>query len=280
MDKFPISPEKWAAKFEVIQADRTSGLTSATPPLFFLHAGQPGSGKTVLNDQVADQLAGNLLECNADTLRNEHPDIELILQEPEDDYPDLTWQAANSWNNALIETGVTRRYNLLIETTLRNADQALETLARMKANGYITHLHVLVVPYWLSWVGIHIRFEGYKALKGFARAVSEADHDDRFARLPETLPIVLKSPHLDKAILYQRQLLLPPPKPPTVEIVTETKENIVEAFRDIRNKPMDEQAEALFNHYCTRIVQYMEDRDAGRTHIEAFQGKASRLALK
>lgn len=128
MEEFSISREDWVALFDIIKADRTGGLFSLEHPLFFLHAGQPGCGKTQLNNLVQAQLADNLLECNADTLRDYHPDVEQILREREVDYPSITWPAANTWNNALIDAGVAQLYNLLIETTLRNEEQALATL--------------------------------------------------------------------------------------------------------------------------------------------------------
>jgi predicted ABC-type ATPase len=192
MDRFAITPEEHARISDIIIATRTAGLTGYSTPLFFLNAGQPGSGKTFLNIRTIDSVDGDVLECNADTLRDNHPHAVEILREREDDYPRLTWDAADRWNQALIAAGVERQYNILIETTLRKAGQALETLEGMKRNGYRTFLQVLAVPSYLSWLSIHHRFESQKAMQGWARAVSETDHDDRVLRLETNLPVSLR----------------------------------------------------------------------------------------
>ncbi|MBS1663714.1 MAG: zeta toxin family protein [Bacteroidetes bacterium] len=278
MEEFPVSSKDWDTLFEIIQTDRTVGLSTISTPHFFLHAGQPGCGKTELNNLVSKQLSGNILQCNADTLRDYHPDVEKILREREVDYPILTWSAANSWNNALIKLGMDRRYNLLIETTLHNADLALQTLKKMKECGYTTNLQILAVPYRWSWLGIHIRYEAVKARKGFARNVSEVDHDNRFESLKTSLGVVLESPHLDHAAIYQRKLTIEPNDSTALQLVTDVKAKAIKTFFDIIEQPMDEQERGLFKRDCTRVIEYMHIREAPAEEIFVFNQKADRYS--
>ncbi len=277
MTEFPISLEDLASLLETILVDRTIGISPALDPQFFLNAGQPGSGKTELNNITKRRLQDNVLECNADTLRNYHPDAIQILRDHELEYPDLTWPAADHWNKALIEAGKARHYHLLIETTLRNAVQAQDTLAAMKLNGYATHLQVLAVPYRWSWLGIHLRFESIKAKSTFARHVSDADLGDRLTQLQANLPVVLASPYLDGAAVYKRKLTANASPEHALELVTDQRNEVLGAFFKILEKPMDDDERNLFTLYCERIVQYLEDREAPVETILAFKNKASRL---
>lgn len=277
MEDFPITLEDWTEIFSTIRADRTEGLIPMEPPLFFLHAGQPGCGKTELNNLIKRQLEGNILECNADNLRDYHPDVDKILRDREIDYPTLTWPAANSWNNSLIDEGISHLYNLLIETTLRNQEQALATFTRMKNNGYKTHLNVLSVPYRWSWLGIHLRYEALKLRKGFARTVSEADHDERYQQLPVSLDTVIKSPFLDQVAIYRRKLTIDKDATTAIELVTSDKSEALDAFRQNFEKVTDSTEWRLFKSNCERVIEYMENRGAPEDIISAFSEKADQL---
>ncbi len=278
MDEFPISPEDWADIFAIILTDRTAGLFPEVSPQFFLHAGQPGSGKTELNKLVQQQLAGNILECNADNFRDLHPDVDRILREQEADYPDLTWPAASSWNKALIDEGIKHRYHILIETTLHDRELALDTFTRMKQYGYSTHLQILAAPYRWSWLGIHLRYEAIKSIKGFARRVSEKAHDDRYLLLPISLPSVIDSPDLDHVAVYQRKLIVDPSAYTAIELVTDKKSEIQRAFQQVIDRKMDDAERALFQKECSKVTEYMQNRSAPAGVISAFSEKAKQLA--
>jgi len=278
MDEYPITPEDWADIFAIIKADRTIGLFPEAPPRFYLHAGQPGCGKTEVNNLVKAQLDGNILECNADNLRDYHPDVDKILREREAEYPNLTWTAANRWNKALIDEGISHRYHLLIETTLHDQELALVTFARMKQHGYTTNLQVLAVPYRWSWLGIHLRYEALKSRKGFARRVSEADHDLRYNQLPGSLRAIIDSPDLDHVVIYRRMLKIGAGAHTAIELVTDQKADALGAFHQVIGQKMDDAESALFQSECARVIEYMTNRSASVEEMQAFSRKAHRLA--
>lgn len=280
MEEYELTPEDSAVLFAIIQADRTDGLLPAPTPAFFLDSGQPGSGKTELNKMVSAQHGGNILECNADNLRNYHPEADRILRERELDYPDLTWPAANHWNNQLIELGIERRYNLLIETTLWRAEITLETLRRMKARGYTTNLQVLAVPYRWSWLGIYLRFESLKARAGHARAVSEEAHDSRFKGLQDVLPVIITSRDLDRVAIYRRMPMVDQQATSALELVTERRPEALDTYFAIVGQAMDAQERSRFKSDCAVVLQYMEDRGATPESVAAFKEKADRLTAE
>ena len=136
------------------------------------------------------------------------------------------------------------------------------------------------MPYRWSWLGIHSRYESLKAKKSFARIVSEADHDDRFVRLQQTLRIVLDSPSLDHVAVYKRKLSVERDASAALELLTEAKAEAPGAFLEVVERPMDDQERALFLNECARIVSYMQDRNAGAEHIDSFIKKVDRLAAE
>src|SRR6266540_4287342 len=122
MQRFAISSQVDAEILQIIIKDRTRNLTKVSSPQLYVVAGQPGSGKTELIYQIKQSLENNILVCNADDLRNYHPDAEEILKEYESDYSDITWPYADKWNQQLMNIGVSRKFNILIETTLQNKE--------------------------------------------------------------------------------------------------------------------------------------------------------------
>src|SRR5579863_881462 len=278
MKKFEISEEDMSAISAQIVIIRTVNLTSFREPFFYLNAGQPGSGKTELNNLTRRSHDDDILECNADTLRDYHPDVVEILREHEADYPDITWPPASQWNSDLVRIGQNRGYNILIETTLHNLDLALNTLKDMKSHGYQTHLQVLAVPYRWSWLGIHLRFESMKAITGVGRLVSQKDHDDRFRKLSDNLPKVVESPHLDFASLYARRLHVAANAGTALELMTDNKSEIEPRFRSIVDAKMSDEKRQEYQRETDRVVQLMKARGVEEDRIQDFQRFAKTLS--
>lgn len=278
MESFELSQEDLNDIASEIVSDRTAFLTSYKEPHFFLNAGQPGAGKTELNNLTRKNLSDDILECNADSLRDYHPDIERIWKNYESSYPELTMPAANYWNQELIKAGIQKRYNIIIETTLGNLNLVSDTLTRIKAAGYTTHLQVLAVPDRWSWLGIHLRYESIKADRGFARRVSAADYADRFKKLRENLPFVLNLAELDSALLYKRRLTTNRNSDTALELVAEGKGKVLTAFYEILDEPMDAAEMPIFLEQVEKVRQYMLDRSARREEIYAFEEDFIKLA--
>lgn len=277
MGRFDLSPAEQAAIFDVILADRTNGLVTDPVPRFFLNAGQPGSGKTELNIDTQRRFGDNLLECNADTLRDYHPDAARLLREHELEYPAITWPAASAWNQALRDEAIERRLHLLIETTLRDASEALQTLERMKGVGYTTNLQVLAVPPFWSWLGVHTRFESSKASKGWGRIVPDDLHDQRVDSLRANLPIVLSSPHLDFVSIYQRRLMVPPGATTALELATADRNEALNIFYSIQEGLMNAAEKSEFEKGCDKVLGWMRDRAAPTAIIHSFERRADQI---
>jgi len=277
MDPFYISPEDEKEISKGIIAERISGLTRSDPAQFFLNAGQPGCGKTELNVLTAESLQDNLLECNADTLRNYHPEADRILGEFEAHYSDITWPYADRWNGQLIAEGIARRFNLLIETTLGNLPKVQETFQEMKKAGYSTHLQLLAIPERWSWMGIHLRFETAKANRGWARFVPDEVHADRFRKLIENLPRVLESPDLDRVTVYTRDLSVGTAAKAALIRMTDDKRQALAAFSARMNKPIDIAENKAYFEVGDQVKELMSKRNAAAAEMMEFEKKVVEL---
>jgi len=277
MVTFPISEEDDRVLSRMIIEDRTAGVTSFSQPLFFLNAGQPGCGKTELNNLTRKNVNDDILECNADILRDYHPDAPQILAEYELEYPRITWEAANRWNQSLIQYGKDKKFNLLIETTLKDGALVLGTLKNMKNSGYSTRLQLLAVPRRWSWLGIYTRFESSKADITPARYVSDKDHDDRFDALLENLPAVIESPHIDSIAVYARRFVVAAGAEKALELLTDQKVEVLSTFQKVINRKMDSFESKAFLDHGNRVIHLMRGRSAQEAEIELFQKKLNEL---
>jgi predicted ABC-type ATPase len=274
---FPISEEDDKAISRMIIEDRASGFSSYNKPLFFLNAGQPGCGKTELNNITKANIEDDILECNADDLRDYHPNVAQILAEYEVDYPTITWEPACRWNELLIQEGVTRQYNILIETTLGKLDLCLGTLERMKNNGYTTHLQLLAIPSRWSWLGINMRYESNKASEGSARMVSDNDHEDRFQKLLVNLPTIINSPNLDKVSVYSRKLTVASGAKSALSLLTDQKKEALSIFNEVIYKEIGVEESQHFLMEGNQVIQFMRTRKASKAEIELFEKKLHEL---
>jgi predicted ABC-type ATPase len=277
MSEFDYSAEKFESIFQKIVKERAGHLKGTPTPAFYLVMGQPGSGKTMLIDEISRSLGNNVLICNADDLRNYHPHFEEIVRDHESDLPKITWPFARDMNRRLIEFGAGRKFNLVVETTGWDRQIVLDTLKEKKEQGYFTYLQVLAIPRAFSWLGIHLRFETMKEDMGFGRMVQAAEHDERYELLRENLPYFVASPHLDHAAVFTRgPLLQQEGRSPLVELASVTAAALPAFFGAIGKKMGLDESRAFFES-SSRVVEFMHRRGAPAMDIQLFEEEAQRL---
>lgn len=277
MNEFSTTSAQDDAIFQMIVSDLPSDLTGRQSPALYIVMGQPGCGKTELIDIIKAALRKNVLVCNADELRNFHPEFITIARDYELDLPALTKGFADRMNRRLIEYGVSQKFTMIIETTGQGRQMVLETLKHKKEEGYITYLYVLAIPRAFSWLGIHLRFESAKLNLGFGRAVSAPEHDERYTRLRENFRMFAESSQLDHIAVYTRRPLLQPEgKSPLVQL-TSLKEMAVSAFFEALDKEMDLNEISAFFEGSSRVVDLMRRREAPEMDIQLFETEARRL---
>lgn len=279
MDDFAIDAHLEQAISAMIIQDNTEGLSAINKPQFFLVVGQPGAGKTELILRIKSLLHNNVLECNADNFRDLHPEIDRIRNDHLTNYSDLTWPAADKWNKDLIEAGLQRNLNIVIETTGRVLQLVLETFKLFKQAGYETNLHVMAVPKVISWVGIRIRYESMLSASNFGREVKDDILDNRCSLLLQNLPEIFESPYLDHVAIFTRIPLLSPTIHGAIRELYKGKKDALPVFLGAYHSKMDLPTKTSFMETCQKILKYMKQRNAPAPEIENFEKLAAENSM-
>lgn len=116
-------------------------------PRGILIGGQPASGKTALLTYLCRQNPDTpFVVINGDEFRPYHPHYRVLYEQYGPDAPHYT----QPFSNALVEWAkaecITKRYNFIIEGTMRNFAVIEQTVSELKAANYKAELHALAIP--------------------------------------------------------------------------------------------------------------------------------------
>lgn len=181
----------------------TKNARRVEKPLATLLGGQPGAGKMTLHD-ILKNRDPNTIVIDADTFREMHPNFFALSEKYSDTVP-FTAQFSGKMTEALIDKLSDKRYNLVIEGTLRTTDVPEKTASLLKSKGYTTQLYVMAVSAQESWQGTIDRFNRMKEMGNVARATDKGYHDMIVAALPENLGKLHENGAFDKICLYTRE---------------------------------------------------------------------------
>ena len=209
-------------------------------PKFMLNGGQPGVGKSMLNNTSMLSVANNGVIINGDNYRVFHPNILAIQKEP-GNFVKHTKDFAEAVAAKMFDHCIKSRYNIIMETTLQNTDLVCNTFNYMKSIGYSTQLNVLAANNIVSTIGINIRYEK-EQLNGFGRMVSAAEHDYRYEKIPVTLAKIEKMDHrknFDDINIYKRDYVTNHNSvEKTMNIKAQNPNNLVNTYLELRNEPV------------------------------------------
>jgi predicted ABC-type ATPase len=195
--------------FEKIKKKYLLDIQPSVNPQGIILGGQPGSGKSFLQKEIANEFTENFIFISTDDLRLHHPAYLELQQNPEtvQNAANLVNPYASAWTEKLIKHCIENKYNLIIDSTLGgNIKAVYDTIYMFRKNGYQVHLRVMAVPVIISKLSIFLRYETQLAEKGFARWTRIEDHDDRFNNLKTNLLEIesIKTPNSIK--FYERVL--------------------------------------------------------------------------
>ena len=143
--------------FQKILKMYMSSYSSSKNPKVFLLGGQPGAGKSGLENML--NLKDEYISISGDDYREYHPRFKEINLEYGKEASKYTQQWAGQITEKLIEKLAKEKYNLIIEGTLRTAQLPLKEANRFKKLGYEVELHVLAVKPEKSYLGTLLRYE-------------------------------------------------------------------------------------------------------------------------
>lgn len=164
--------------------------------------GQPGSGKSYLNDITINTFENqSAVVIDSDLIRKHHPYIPLITEK------DIYSLDADcyKWGEMLIKDSIKENKNVVFDGTFGgNITHTLQLLERFKENNYITKLNLLATNDIVSKIGFNWRYEYQKKLTGFARPVDMLYHNQVYERILENLNKTLPLNTIDEFNIYGR----------------------------------------------------------------------------
>jgi energy-coupling factor transporter ATP-binding protein EcfA2 len=177
-------------------------------PIAVLVGGQTASGKSTLIDSSKDivQYEGSAVEICSDNMRPYHPSYEDLVKQ----HPDISTYIVNDdavkWVDKLTQLCIETRRNIILESTLKEADKIIDTINNLKNDGYRVQLKIMATHPLMSKLGMYQRYETEMAHVGFGRWIGTTIHDDRIKHLPISLKKILDSDILDSVEVYGRRL--------------------------------------------------------------------------
>lgn len=205
-DKYHLSKDDHDRVYQDIKDEFLADSAPQESPRAIITGGQPGSGKSRLQQSATAELVkeGGSVLIDADELRTYHPGFEAALKEDDRTAANRTHQDAGSWARSLTNDAVMSRRNLVIDQTSRDP-VAFEQMAKaLKEQGYKIELRAMAVNDRISEQRIFSRYEDQKAENGYGRFSTKDNHDAAYAGLAKTVAMVEQNRSVDALSLYNK----------------------------------------------------------------------------
>lgn len=189
--------------FQKILKMYMSSYSSSKNPKVFLLGGQPGAGKSGLENML--NLKDEYISISGDDYREYHPRFKEINLEYGKEASKYTQQWAGQITEKLIEKLAKEKYNLIIEGTLRTAQLPLKEADRFRKLGYEVELHVLAVKPEKSYLGTLLRYEEMIKWGKIPRMTPKEHHDLVVKNIGDNLEVIYNSKAFDNIKLFDRE---------------------------------------------------------------------------
>ena len=195
--------EELELAFQKILKMYISSYSPSKNPKVFLLGGQPGAGKSGLENML--NLGDEYISISGDDYREYHPRFREINLEYGKEASKYTQQWASQITEKLIEKLAKEKYNLIIEGTLRTAQLPLKEAGRFRKLGYEVELHVLAVKPEKSYLGTLLRYEEMIKWGKIPRMTPKEHHDLVVKNIGDNLEIIHNSKAFDNIKLFDRE---------------------------------------------------------------------------
>lgn len=251
------SESEFLSKYNFIISTTTKFLSSIPQPTAYILGGHPGAGKTTIQKILANN-DDNIFIVNADAYRQYHPHFYEIQAMYGDSSPKYTQPFINAVTEKIIDDLSDKKYNLMIEGTLRTSEVPLKTAQQLKAKGYRVELCVMAVKPEISFESTILRYENAFLLGETPRATSKEHHDLVVGKIAENLDVIYRSNIFDcikiftrdKGCIYSSDLSSQKPSEVENGIIfgkwsKYEKENLIEIIQSIRELKQSRNASDL-----------------------------------
>ena len=251
--------EEFQKAFQQILNYYKSRYSSQKNPKAFLLGGQPGAGKSGLENMI--NIKDEYLSISGDDYRKFHPLYKQLNKIYGKESSKYTQRWAGEITEKLIDVLSKEKYNLIIEGTLRTAELPLKEANRFKKAGYEVELNVVVVKPEKSRLGTLQRYEEMIADKKIPRMTPKEHHDLVVNNIGNNLEIIYNSKAFDNIKLFDRKnhLLYNYKEGPNIN-----PKNILE--KEFNREWKKEEIEE-FKEKWDNLIDTMKNRKASREEI-------------
>lgn len=207
-DRYLLSEQDNQELFDYwIAQGKFSQLESVTHPTVHFFGGQPGAGKSSMQDPIISHLhnqdgAESVAQVIGDEFRIYHPMYTKLLEHDDNEAAFYTDRDSGKWIEKSIDLVVNKKSHLVLEGTLRNPDVTLKTAALCTANNYEANLHVVAVHEFISRARIFHRYIGQIHAGGNGRYTLPESHSRAYDMIPTTVEALARSQQFSAITLY------------------------------------------------------------------------------
>lgn len=179
-------------------------LTVNDYPQCFFIVGQPGAGKSTLANIFTGYLGGDVVFISGDDYRKYHPHYIKLQEEYGDDAVLHTQKFAGAMTEELISDLSNKKYNLIIEGTLRTVEVPVDTKNLLHRKGYDSTLAAILVRPEVSYLSTIKRYAMMKEFGTVPRQTPKEHHDLVVSSIVKNLDTIFRNKSFDNIQIYTR----------------------------------------------------------------------------
>jgi len=172
-------------------------------PTAIILGGQPACGKSGITK--IENKTSSFLVINGDDYRQFHPDFTYLICNHPVEFPTITQNFSNIFTENLIKDGITLRYNLIIEGTMRNPDVPTKTAALLHGQGYRVGAAVIAAHPKITELGTYRRYVEQIEVCGYGRLADISSHNQACAGLLKSVDTLYSNKSVDFINIYSYQ---------------------------------------------------------------------------
>ncbi|MFE0453075.1 zeta toxin family protein [Streptomyces sp. NPDC058914] len=153
--------------------------TPQDQPLAIIVSGQTGAGKTSITTLATQALAGRgeAVNINLDTYKPYHPKFGELMRADDTTAGAYTSIDGHKWMEAAEAYAIANRFDIVLESAMRDPRDFEEPAARLRAGGYRVEVPVVAVHESMSRLGALDRYLQQVEAFGQGRMIDQAIHD-------------------------------------------------------------------------------------------------------
>ena len=195
--------EEFQKAFQQILKFYKSRYSSQENPKAFLLGGQPGAGKSALENMI--NIENKYVSISGDDYRKFHPLYDKLNKIYGKDASKYTQKWSGEMVEYLLKEARKEKWNVILEGTLRKAELPIREAKDFKENGYSVELYVVAVKPEKSYLATLQRYEEMIVRCRIPRMTPKEHHDLVVNNIGNNLEIIYNSKAFDNIKLFDRE---------------------------------------------------------------------------